>query len=439
MAGTSEPAVPGWRGRFASAVYWSVIPAAFIGPGTVTSCAAAGAGYGFTLLWTMTFSTIACIALQETVARAAVGSGRDLGPLIASRFGRGVGLAVAGAVVVGCAAYETGNLLGSGAGLQLVAGGNSAYWIAASTTAAGVVLWRGTPGVVANIMGALVALMGFAFVATAVGLRPDAGAVARGLVVPALPEGSLGTAVALVGTTVVPYNLFLGAGLAKARGVRPRGEARFGIVVAVGVGGLISAAIIVAGTAVQGELTYSGLAAALADRLGAWAPHLLAVGLFGAGFSSAITAPLAAGMALRVAWSGVSPEVSARRERAVRMIVLAVGAGFALANTKPIPAIIAAQALNGVVLPLVAAFALLVANDARSVGRAALNGRVANVFGAIVVFVATTLGVAQLAKTGADVGGFTPPSAQILVGASAVIAVAPVAYIFLRARTLRGG
>jgi len=67
-------------------LFWSVISAAFIGPGTVTTAASAGSGFGTQLLWALTFSTLACIILQEAAARLTIVSGKSLGGNISAWF-----------------------------------------------------------------------------------------------------------------------------------------------------------------------------------------------------------------------------------------------------------------------------------------------------------------------------------------------------------------
>ncbi len=78
-------------GRLGSILFWSVIAAAFIGPGTVTTAASAGARFGPRLLWALSFSTLACLLLQEASARLTVVSGRSLGEALADRYPRGLG------------------------------------------------------------------------------------------------------------------------------------------------------------------------------------------------------------------------------------------------------------------------------------------------------------------------------------------------------------
>ncbi len=239
--------------------------------------------------------------------------------------------------------------------------------------------------------------MGVAFLVTAVRLAPDARALLAGLLVPRIPSGSTVLVLGLVGTTVVPYNLFLGSAL--ARGSR-LGEMRWGLVLAVGGGGLISLGVLVVGTALGGGLAYERLGAVLGERLGSGAEWSLAVGLFAAGFSSAITAPLAAAIAVRTLVGGAEgPQWSERssRFRAVWLGVLLFGVGFGVAGVQPIPVIILAQAFNGLLLPLVAAFLWLTMNDRRLLGDHGVNTFVQNLLMGVIVVACLALGLRGLA------------------------------------------
>lgn len=374
--------------RLLSILFWSVLSAAFIGPGTVTVASMAGAQTGAALLWALLFSTAACVVLQEASARVAVASGQDLGRAIRRRFsGRVAPAFVALAIGGGCAAYEMGNILGGARGIRFLV--DLEPWVVtlAMGAAAAALLWRGSTRQVARALGAVVAVMGFAFLAAAVLMRPDPAELLRGLVVPTVPAGSGLLVAALVGTTVVPYNLFLGSGLAAGRDLR---EVRFGIAVAVGLGGLISMGVLVAGTAVRGEYALDAVATALGDRLGSGASTLFAVGLFAAGLSSAITAPLAAAITVRSLYAPVERGADDRSPlfRATWGLVLGTGVVLGCLDLAPEPAIVLAQAANGILLPLVAVFLLFVVNDRRIVGEAR-NGAAAN--GMMVAVVAVTL------------------------------------------------
>ena len=262
--------------------------------------------------------------------------------------------------------------------------------IAAALLATGNTRW------IAQSLGALVAVMGVVFLITAIRLGPDFSALLSGLLVPRIPTGSLILVIGLVGTTVVPYNLFLGSALARDHGL---GEMRWGLALAIGGGGLISLAVLVVGSALGGGLEYERLAAVLTDRLGAGAEWSLAIGLFGAGLTSAVTAPLAGAITARTLlgdggdreWDGKS-----WRFRGVWMGVLTTGVLFGATGVKPIPVIILAQAFNGLVLPLIAVFLWLTMNDRDLLGEDGVNTRMQNVVMGTVVVTCVALGLRGL-------------------------------------------
>lgn len=429
--------------RILQVLFWSIIPAAFIGPGTVTTAASAGAAHGYALLWALAFSTVATLVLQEAAARVTVVSGRNLGEAIRDRFGGGasgvlvVGL-VLGAIVLGNAAFEAGNVLGASAGAGLGTGHSSRAVPLLVGAAAAAILWTGTPKTVATLLSVTVGFMGIAFLATAFLLEPPAGEVLRGALVPAFPPGTGLLVLGLVGTTVVPYNLFLGSGIAAGQKL---GEIRFGLGVAVVLGGLISMGIVVVGARVTGEFSFEAVAATLSGRLGTRAGPLFAWGLFAAGLSSAITAPFAAAITARALYGDGSGRWGDRgaRFRAVWMGVLLVGVGFGVAGVRPIPAIILAQALNGVVLPFAAVFLLLVVNDRAVMGERGINGPLSNALMGITVAVTLVLGVSGVLRAGASAAGVADPGERAVLGAAAVIAAALLVPVLGGVRRGRGG
>jgi manganese transport protein len=263
---------------------------------------------------------------------------------------------------------------------------------------ASVVLWTGSYRTIERVLVAMVLLMSVVFFVTAAAVSPGPLVIARNLAVPALPQGSLVTAMGLIGTTIVPYNLFLHANVARERWHGERGlrNARADLVVSILLGGIVSMSILVTGAAHPGSGVTSAadMALALEPVLGTWARSFLAVGLFAAGFTSAITAPLAAAFAL----SGIFGWVSDMRSplfRGVWGAVMFVGAVFAALSTQPVRAIVLAQAANGILLPAVAIFLLVVMNDRRVLGTAA-NGWMANFLGGVVVLLTVVLGARLL-------------------------------------------
>jgi manganese transport protein len=384
----------------------AIVAAAFIGPGTVTTATVAGAEYAYTLVWALAFSVLAALVLQEMSVRLGVVGGTGLGEAMRRRFAGGAGRVVSaalviGAILIGNAAYETGNLLGGSLGLEELVGGRGRLWAAGLGLVAFALLWTGRYKWVERVLVGMVAVMGAVFVTTAIAVRPEPLEILAGLVPSALGDrGAMLTALGLVGTTVVPYNLFLHASAVRERwrGVEGLGPARADTAVSISLGGVISIAVLVTAAALPAALrvTSAGdMAQALEPALGRWAGAFFACGLLAAGLSSAITAPLAAAYATCgvLGWEGGLRSASAR---GVWISVLVAGVFFSLLALRPIPAILFAQAANGVLLPVVAAFLLYLAND-RSLLGAWTNGRVSNLLGALAVVIAAVLGARSLA------------------------------------------
>ncbi len=382
--------------RLLNILFWSVIAAAFIGPGTVTTAARAGSDFGFTLAWALLFSVVACLVLQEAAGRITVVTGKELGEAIRARFGGWVPALVAGGIVLGCAAYEAGNLLGGVAGLRLIVDVQPGVLTLVTGAAAGMLLSTGNTRWIARCLGGLVALMGLAFVVTAVRLGPNVLDLVTGLVIPRIPAGSTILVLGLVGTTVVPYNLFLGSALARDSDLS---EMRWGLGVAVIGGGIISLGVLVVGSALGGGLEYAKLASVLDLRLGSGAGASLALGLFAAGFTSAITAPLAAALAARSLLGGAGDAVWVTHSFRFRLVwvgVLLAGMAFGIGNVKPVPVIILAQAFNGLLLPLVAVFLWMTMNDRHLLGDDGVNSVAQNVVMGAVVLACVALGLRGL-------------------------------------------
>jgi Mn2+/Fe2+ NRAMP family transporter len=210
----------------------------------------------------------------------------------------------------------------------------------------------------------------------------------------------------LVGTTVVPYNLFLGSALARECDL---GEMRWGLAVAVVGGGVISLGVLVAGSALGGGLEYDRLAAVLDGRLGGGAGASLAIGLFAAGFTSAVTAPFAAALTAKSLLGEKGDQRWSEQGWLFRTVwagVLMTGVAFGVADVRPIPVIILAQAFNGLLLPLIAIFLWLTMNDARLLGTQGVNTRTQNLVTGIVVLVCVVLGLRGLAAAVAGAAGF---------------------------------
>ncbi len=391
----------------------TLVAAAFIGPGTVTVCSIAGVTYGFTLLWAMVLSIVATIVLQEMAARLGIIHKKGLAATVRAEIKRpwirilAIGLIVT-AILIGNAAYEAGNISGGILGLETIFHDSSISvlgiqinWL--SLVIGGVaffVLFLGNYKVIEKFLISLVLLMSISFLITAVLTKPNISEVLKGMFIPKFPEESWLTVIALVGTTVVPYNLFLHASLVqeKWKDSTHLKAARTDTYVSILLGGAVSLAIIICAAAVQtSEVNNaSDLAMALEPLYGEYATYLLSIGLFAAGITSAITAPLAAAYVAGECF-GWETNLKSVHFRSIWMIILALGVIFSTVGFSPIEIIRVAQVANGLLLPIIAAFLLWVVNRTNVLGEYK-NNRTQNILGLIILITTVVLGMMSLVK-----------------------------------------
>ena len=182
----------------------------------------AGANFGFALIWTLLFSVIATILLQSMAARLGVATGQDLAQALRANiqtplFKLLAIFLVISAIGVGSAAYEAGNLSGASMGLiGIFPNVNPQIWTPLIAFLSAGLLYSGKHKVVENALIVLVILMSLVFISTLIMASPSLGDILSGFT-PSLPEGSITTVLALVGTTIVPYNLFLHSGVLAAK------------------------------------------------------------------------------------------------------------------------------------------------------------------------------------------------------------------------------
>ena len=389
-----------------------IVTAAFMGPGTVTTASITGASFGFALLWAIAFSTAATVILQEMAGRLGLVSRQGLGEALAKSFDTpivriGAITLMIAAIAFGNAAFETGNIIGTAIGLEAIVGGSTQLWSVVIGIIAFILLFLGIYKLIEKVLVGLVLVMSVVFLLSAIVARPDLGAVVSGLFIPTIPEGSLVSVIALIGTTVVPYNLFLHSNSVQEKwpdesSVRASiSESRFDTIISIALGGLITMAILsTSAAAFFGTGATIDSAGAMAEQLepllGPAAGLFFATGLFAAGITSTITAPLATAYTICGAL-GWEQNLKTTKFRIIWIITLVVGTVLAASGTRPLQAIVFAQAANGLLLPLVAVFLLFVMNRSDLLG-AYKNTAVSNLLGFSVVLVATLLGANSLLK-----------------------------------------
>ena len=358
-----------------------LVAAAFIGPGTVTTASIAGANFGFVLMWALLLSIIVTFVLQEMSSRLGIVSGLGLSEALRSSINNHflkafLMILIVSALGIGNAAFEVGNITGAAIGLSQI----SNLSISSSVLIVGilVLILLGTRifKMLEQILTVLVVIMSLLFLLTMITIEIDYSKLLRGLFTPTVAASSLLTIMALIGTTVVPYNLFLHADASKRKWKdqelnQALNNSRADTAISIGLGGLITLAIMstsaVAFFGSSMEISSENLARQLEPILGSYSSYIFNFGLFVAGITSAVTAPLAASIAVTEAL-GWKNDPSSFRFKLVWIIILLIGLLFAYFGTKPLQAILFAQATNALLLPFLALFLFYVVNNSRLMG-----------------------------------------------------------------------
>jgi NRAMP (natural resistance-associated macrophage protein)-like metal ion transporter len=380
----------------------AIVTAAVVGPGTVTSCGLAGYNFSFALAWALLFSVIAMAIMQRMTGKIGLVSGMGLSDAIRETFKNSawripLTVLIIIAIFCGNCAYQAGNVVGAATGVSIMFGDHRTLYCLIISAAALALVLTGSIKYISKVLTYIVFLMAIVFLITAIIVKPDLGALVKGMFAPSIPDGATLTAIALIGTTLVPYCLYLHASTsASKKAAAPNMDVEdalidntYDSVTNAILTAIISISIMVVGCslALRGE-TVSGvadLAAGLEPLAGTFAKFIFSVGIFAAGISSATTAPLAATYVI-TGMLGWSTDLKDKRFRIVALVVFALGCVVAIMGGTPTNIITMAQAINGVALPLSVCMVVYVATRSNLLGKY-VNKAVMNVLGILVLII----------------------------------------------------
>jgi len=383
-----------------------LIVGSFIGPGTVTSSTRAGANYGFQLFWCIIFSVIAVIVVQGMAARLGIITQKDLAQNLVDDFADRPALRnilcglVAIAIAIGGFAYMGGDLTGTALGISALTGIPTK--IIAPIWGCCILLILNFAGdavkYLEKLLGFCVILMAVVFLVTMFIVKPDLGELFAGCV-PTIPEnGGIMTCLSLIGTTVVPYNMFLHAASAKRTWHSPEELplCNFGTTVPMIIGGIVTGAILVTSATVMRGMSVNNamdMAVQLEPTLGSLAQPFMAIGLVAAGISSAVCTPMGVSYVLAGLF-GWKTDRSDKRYTITNAAVLVTGIIIAALGTNPLALIMTAQAVNGIVLPVVVGVTVYLTCRDSVMGKYK-NGPVATALGIAIFAISLILGVSS--------------------------------------------
>ncbi len=379
-----------------------LITSAFIGPGTVTVCLLSGVNTGLKLLWAVVFSTIATIILQDMCVRLGYFSKKGLEESVFTKImhpfaKRIISVLIFLAIIVGNAAYQSGNVAGTGLGIEMMDFGLPRNLVLIAIFIVCLIcILKGSYELIKNVLSILVFLMCVTFLLVAVLQFPDFTNFLEGCFIPKFESVDLLLIVGLIGTTVVPYNLFMHTTLVAEQKEIDINALRKDSFISITIGGLISMAIVIIGSRARGMdiNNASEMAAVLGNTAGIYSKYLLGLGLCCAGLSSALTAPMAAGL-VAAGLFGWKKDLTSAKLKYILILVLSIGFFVAYTQTKTIHVIKIAQVLNGILLPFFAIYLLWILND-RDLMKVHKNTTPQNIMGTIVVFVTVLMAIKSI-------------------------------------------
>ena len=390
-----------------------IITSAFIGPGTITLCTLSGIEFGYSLIWCIIFSIAATSYLQELSARLGIISRLGLGDIFKSYTHNTINkvffIFVFLSLFIGNSAYESGNISGTVMGLETFTGSITINFLKFNINLLPIfisiflisIIAYGSYKVFERMLVSLVFIMSLTFMVTAILSKPDLNLILGGLV-PKINDNNFIYVIGLIGTTVVPYNLFLHSYISKKKWKSKKDykSSIYDTLLSIFIGGLISISIIItsagAGGLIDGNEVKNAidLGKQLSPYLGDFSKYFISIGLFSAGITSSITAPIATSYALSSIFN-YKPEWKEKKFKIVSIIIILIGCFFSSTSYNPIYIIKLAQFVNGLFLPIIGISLLWAVNQTHYLGNY-INTKYYNVIGLLIIILSILISLRSL-------------------------------------------
>ena len=390
-----------------------IITSAFIGPGTITLCTLSGIEFGYSLIWCIIFSIAATSYLQELSARLGIISRLGLGDIFKSNTHNTLNkvffIFVFLSLFIGNSAYESGNISGTVMGLETFTGSITINLLKFNINLLPIfisiflisIIAYGSYKVFERMLVSLVFVMSLTFIVTAILSKPDLNLIFDGLI-PNINDNNFIYVIGLIGTTVVPYNLFLHSYISKKKWKSKKDykSSIYDTLLSIFIGGLISISIIITSAGASGLIDGNevknaiDLGKQLSPYLGGFSKYFISIGLFSAGITSSITAPIATSYALSSIFN-YKPEWKEKKFKIVSIIIIFIGCFFSSTSYNPIYIIKLAQFVNGLFLPIIGISLLWAVNQTHYLGNY-INTKYYNVIGLLIIILSILISLRSL-------------------------------------------
>lgn len=342
-----------------------LITVGFIDPGNWAANVAAGAQYGYALLWMVTLSTLMLILLQHNAAHLGIATGLCLSEAATRHLPCWLSKPVLGSAMAAAVSTALAEILGGALALNLLFGFPVKPAALLVTVMTAVFLFTNSYRRVEKLIIGFVSLIGLSFLFELWQVNVDWGAAARGAVMPAFPLGAMPIIMSVLGAVVMPHNLFLHSEIIQSRQWNRsdetviRRQLRYEFLdtlVSMGIGWGINSAMIVlaAATFFQAGIVVTDLRQAsvmLQPLAGHAAALVFALALLFAGLASSITAGMAGG-SICAGMFGREYDIHEKTSRTGVGLTLCLALGIILFVVRDLfQGLILSQILLGIQLP----------------------------------------------------------------------------------------
>lgn len=341
-----------------------LVTVGFIDPGNWASNFAAGADFGYSLLWVITLSTIMLIVLQHNVAHLGIVTGLCLSEAATKYTPKWVSRPILGTAVLASISTSLAEILGGAIALEMLFDIPIIWGSLLTAFFVTIMLFTNSYKRIERSIIAFVSVIGLSFLYELFLVDIDWPLAARSWVTPSVPEGSLLVIMSVLGAVVMPHNLFLHSEVVQSREYNKQDDASirkllkyefYDTLFSMGVGWAINSAMILlaAATFFANHIGVEELQQAkslLEPLLGNQAATIFALALLMAGISSTVTSGMAAG-SIFAGMFGESYHVKDVHSRVGILLSLGMALIVILFIENPFQGLIISQMILSVQLP----------------------------------------------------------------------------------------
>ncbi|WP_418944642.1 Nramp family divalent metal transporter [Phocaeicola plebeius] len=341
-----------------------LVTVGFIDPGNWASNFAAGADFGYSLLWVITLSTIMLIVLQHNVAHLGIVTGLCLSEAATKYTPKWVSRPILGTAVLVSISTSLAEILGGAIALEMLFDIPVIWGSLLTAFFVTIMLFTNSYKRIERSIIAFVSVIGLSFLYELFLVDIDWPLAARSWVTPSIPEGSLLVIMSVLGAVVMPHNLFLHSEVVQSREYNKKDDASirkllkyefYDTLFSMGVGWAINSAMILlaAATFFANHIGVEELQQAkslLEPLLGNQAATIFALALLMAGVSSTVTSGMAAG-SIFAGMFGESYHVKDVHSRVGILLSLGIALVVILFIENPFQGLIISQMILSIQLP----------------------------------------------------------------------------------------